>query len=86
MPQSYSDIVEMTYDWITRVLYLTASMVMVESSDTSGILTIWSLPLDNPVFEMVYKGDVLSTDTKVVMTIAPRIGCVDASVYMCMCV
>ena len=80
MSQSHGDILEMTYDWITRVLYLSVSTVMVESTNNSRFLTIWSLPVDNPVFRMIHGGNVLSDDTKIVMTIAPRIGYV-----VCVC-
>ena len=82
MSQSHGDILEMTYDWITRVLYLSVSTVMVESTNNSRFLTIWSLPVDNPVFRMIHRGNVLSDDTKIVMTIAPRIGYV---VCVCAC-
>ena len=103
MSQSHGDILEMTYNWITRVLYLSVSMVIVENtnSNSSRFFTIWSLPVDNPVFRMIYTGNnTLSDDTKIVMTISPRIGyvlflyaayvfvcvCVCACVCMCMCV
>ena len=92
MSQSHGDILEMTYDWITRVLYLSVSMVMVENtnSNSSRFLTIWSLPVDNPVFRMIYKGNnTLSDDTKIVMTISPRTGYVlflyAAYVFVCVC-
>ena len=100
MSQSHGDILEITYDWITRVLYLAVSTVMVESTNNTRFLTIWSLPVDNPVFRMIPmdKRNVLSDDTKIVMTIAPRIGyiyiyiyilcvslCTRVLICMCMC-
>ena len=84
------DVLAITYDWITRVFYLSVSMVMMESSNSERVLTIWSLPLDNPVFKIKYSGNILSKDTKIVMTVAPRIGYVHIHMcvfmYMCVCV
>ena len=91
MPQSYGDILDITYDWITRVLYLSVSMVMIETSNSDRYLTIWSLPVDNPVFKIVYSSNVLFNDSKIVTTVAPRIGyvvcvCVVLTCMSCVCV
>ena len=67
MPQGVDDVISVTYDWITRVLYFA-------TSDETQTLNIWSLPLDNPLFQSVYTGDVISSDSNVFMTVAPFTG------------
>ena len=83
MPLDSGDVLGMTYDWITRVFYLSISMKNGSSSDR--VLTIWKLPLDNRVLSNIYNGSVLSNDTNIVMTVVPRIGCVYVCACMCMC-
>ena len=62
------DVLSITYDWITRVLYF----AMRSENQTLNIL---SLPLDNPMLESVYTGDtILSNNSDVIMTVAPFIG------------
>lgn len=70
MPQGVDDVISIVYDWITRVLYFVMS-------DSSQILSLWSLPLDNPVFESVYTEVVFSNDSNIFMTIAPFTGYAD---------
>ena len=67
MPQGVDDVVSITYDWITRVLYFA-------TSNETQTLTIWSLPLDNPLFELVHAEDVVSNGSNVFMTVAPFTG------------
>jgi len=59
-------IVDITFDWVTRVLYLAVN--------ESGEFSIRSLPIDNPVLEAVYSMGTLSADSVVSITIAPFTG------------
>ena len=67
MPQGVGDVMSIAYDWITRVLYFA-------TSNETQMITIWSLPLDNPLFEPVHAGDIVSNDSNIFMTIAPFTG------------
>lgn len=64
MSQGVDDVMSIAYDWVARVLYFVVT-------DENQMLNIWSLPLDNPLFEVVYSGLVLSNDSNIFMTIAP---------------
>lgn len=67
MLQGVDDVMSIAYDWITRVLYFA-------TSDEFQTLTILSLPLDNPLFQSIDTGIVLSNDSNIFMTIAPFTG------------
>ena len=67
MSQGAGDVMSIAYDWITRVLYFAMS-------DQNQALKVWSLPLDNPVFESIDTGVILLNDATVFMTIAPFAG------------
>ena len=59
-------LVDITFDWVTRVLYLAVN--------ESGEFRIQSLPIDNPVLEAVYRMGTLSDDSVVSITVAPFTG------------
>ena len=67
MLQGVDNVLGIAYDWVTRMLYFA-------TSDEDQMLTIWSFSLDNPLFEPVYTGVALSTDSNIFMTIAPFTG------------
>ena len=67
MSQGVDDVMSVTYDWITRVLYFA-------TSNEFQTLTILNLPLDNPLFQSINTGIDLSNDSNVFMTIAPFTG------------
>jgi len=56
-------IVDITFDWITRILYLAVK--------DNGVFSIWSLPIDNPVFDLIYTAEVLSNNSVVSTAVAP---------------
>ena len=65
MSQGMDDIRSITYDWIARVLYFAMS-------DANQTLNIWSLPVDNPLFQFVHNATVLSSnDSGITMTTVP---------------
>ena len=60
------NVVDITFNWVTRLLYLVVN--------DNGTFSIWSLPIDNPVFDVVYTVGSLSNDSVVSITIAPFTG------------
>ena len=71
MAKSLGDVLGVTYDWITRVLYISVATLMVETDNSSRTLNFWRLPIDNPVFEPVYTSGVLFNDSVISMTVVP---------------
>ncbi|XP_065906520.1 proto-oncogene tyrosine-protein kinase ROS-like isoform X3 [Dysidea avara] len=71
MAKSLGDVIDVTYDWITRVLYISVATLMVETDNSSRTLNFWRLPIDNPVFEPVYTSGVLFNDSVISMTVVP---------------
>ena len=74
MPESLGDVLDVTYNWVTRVLVVSVATLMVETDNTSRILNFWILPIDNPEFNAVYSTVVLSDNTVISTTIAPFTG------------
>ena len=71
MSESAGDIVDITYNWVTRVLYISVATLMVEANNNSRALNFWRLPIDNPAFELVRPTIVLHNDSVISTTIAP---------------
>ena len=73
---------------------------MEERDSSSRILKFWGLPIDNPVFDLVYTSKMLSNDSVISTAVAPFTGLVCTHVvyvraycmwvcvyvYMCVCV
>ena len=76
MSQGVDDVMSIAYDWITRVLYFA-------TSDEFQTLTIWSLPLDNPLFQSINTRIDLSNDSYIFMTIAPFTGYANNLIHQC---
>ena len=67
MSEGIDNVMEITFDWITRTLYFA-------TSNATQNLMIWSLPLDNPLFEPVCTVDITLNDSKIFMTVSPFTG------------
>jgi len=59
-------VVDITYDWFTRVLYLAVN--------DSGALSILRLPIDNPVVDDMYTVGMLVNGSVVSIAVAPFTG------------
>ena len=85
--ESLGDILDVTYNWVTRVLYVSVATIMEERESSSRILKFWRLPIDNPVFDLVYTSKMLSNDSVISTAVAPFAGYVCTHVmYVCVCV
>ena len=71
MPESLGDVLDVTYNWVTRVLIVSVATLMVETDKTSRILNFWILPIDNPEFNAVYSTVVLSNNSVISTTVVP---------------
>ena len=67
MSEGVDNVMDITFDWITRTLYFA-------TSNATQILMIWGLPLDNPLLEPVCTVDVILNDSKIFMTVSPFTG------------
>ena len=55
-----------------------------ERDSSSRILNFWGLPIDNPVFDLVYTSKMLSNDSVISTAVAPFTGLVCTHVvYVC---